>query len=78
MVKVKLDSIDKVKLFVDATFKTDADLLLKHGKYAVDGRSTMGILSLNLSEVLELEIIEKNLGETEAIIRTLDGFGLLV
>ncbi len=32
------------------------DVIIKHGKFVMDGKSLMGILSLNLSEPVEVEI----------------------
>ena len=53
-VKISLNSIDKVKAFVnDATnFNTDFDLV--SGRYVIDAKSIMGIFSLDLSKVLIL------------------------
>lgn len=46
MFKVMLNSIDKVKQFVNVTSKVDGDVFLQSGRYIVDAKSIMGILAL--------------------------------
>ena len=55
-VRVCLDSIDKVKGFVNdiSRFNTDFDLI--SGRYVIDAKSIMGIFSLDLSKPIELNI----------------------
>ena len=47
-VKITLDSIDKVKAFVNAITKFDSDFDLISGRYVIDAKSIMGIFSLDL------------------------------
>ena len=54
--KIKLDSVEKVKRFCNETFKLDFELDLHSGKYIVDGKSIMGIFSLDLSKVIEVVV----------------------
>ena len=46
---VLIDSIDKVKEFVKATNNFMHDITVTHTPHIVDGKSIMGVLSLNLS-----------------------------
>ncbi|SDB19607.1 HPr family phosphocarrier protein [Eubacterium oxidoreducens] len=55
-VKILLDSIDKVKQFVNAITLFDFDFDLISGRYVIDAKSIMGIFSLNLSDPIELAI----------------------
>ena len=59
-VRVCLDSIDKVKGFVNdiSRFNTDIDLI--SGRYVIDAKSIMGIFSLDLSKPIELTIHESD------------------
>ncbi len=59
-VRVCLDSIDKVKGFVNdiSRFNTDFDLI--SGRYVIDAKSIMGIFSLDLSKPIELTIHESD------------------
>ena len=49
-VKISLNSIDKVKAFVNDVTKFNTDFDLVSGRYVIDAKSIMGIFSLNLLE----------------------------
>ena len=68
-VRVCLDSIDKVKGFVNdiSRFNTDFDLI--SGRYVIDAKSIMGIFSLDLSKPIELTIHESD--EIDEILKAL-------
>ncbi len=55
-VQITLNSIDKVKSFVDAITKFDYDFDLVSGRYVIDAKSIMGIFSLDLSKPIDLNI----------------------
>ncbi|MEE0956198.1 MAG: HPr family phosphocarrier protein [Eubacterium sp.] len=55
-VKISLNSIDKVKNFVNAISKFDFDFDLVSGRYVIDAKSIMGIFSLDLSKPIDLNI----------------------
>ena len=55
-VKISLNSIDKVKSFVNDLTKFDTDFDLVSGRYVIDAKSIMGIFSLDLSKPIELAI----------------------
>ena len=55
-VNICLDSIDKVKSFVNEITKFDSDFDLISGRYVIDAKSIMGIFSLDLSKPIELSI----------------------
>ncbi len=55
-VKVLLNSIDKVKAFVNDITKFDTDFDLVSGRYVIDAKSIMGIFSLDLSKPIDLNI----------------------
>lgn len=57
-VKININSIDKVKKFVNTLAKYDGDFDLVSGHYVIDAKSIMGIFSLDLSNDLELVIQE--------------------
>ena len=54
--KISLNSIDKVKAFVNEISKFDCDFDLVSGRYVIDAKSIMGIFSLDLSKPIELNI----------------------
>jgi phosphotransferase system HPr-like phosphotransfer protein len=55
-VKISLNSIDKVKSFVNEIAKFDNDFDLVSGRYVIDAKSIMGIFSLDLSKPIDLNI----------------------
>ncbi len=55
-VNISLNSIDKVKLFVNDINRFDCDFDLVSGRYVIDAKSIMGIFSLDLSKSIELNI----------------------
>ena len=55
-IKVSLNSIDKVKTFVNDINRFDFDFDLVSGRYVLDAKSIMGIFSLDLSKPIDLNI----------------------
>lgn len=56
VVQISLNSIDKVKSFVNDITKYDYDFDLVSGRYVIDAKSIMGIFSLDLSKPINLNI----------------------
>ena len=59
-VQISLNSIDKVKSFVNDITKFDVDFDLVSGRYVIDAKSIMGIFSLDLSKPIDLNIHAEN------------------
>lgn len=55
-VQISLNSIDKVKSFVNEITKYDFDFDLISGRYVIDAKSIMGIFSLDLLSPVEMTI----------------------
>ena len=55
-VQISLNSIDKVKSFVNEISKFDFDFDRVSGRYVIDAKSIMGIFSLDLSKPIDLNI----------------------
>ena len=55
-VDISLNSIDKVKSFVNDISKFDFDFDLVSGRYVIDAKSIMGIFSLDLSKPIDLTV----------------------
>lgn len=55
-VQISLNSIDKVKSFVNDITKFDYDFDLVSGRYVIDAKSIMGIFSLDLSKPINLNV----------------------
>ena len=55
-VQVNINSIDKVKTFVNTVTAYDAEFDLVSGRFVIDAKSIMGIFSLDLSKPITLNI----------------------
>ena len=55
-VQISLNSIDKVKSFVNAITQFEFDFDLVSGRYVIDAKSIMGIFSLDLSKPIKVEV----------------------
>ena len=72
-VRISLNSIDKVKSFVNELVKfTDVDFDLVSGRYVIDAKSIMGIFSLDLSTPIDLNI-HADAGRMDEIVNALTG-----
>ena len=69
-VNICLNSIDKVKSFVNDISKFDNDFDLVSGRYVIDAKSIMGIFSLDLSKPINLNIhAEENMNTILEVIK---------
>lgn len=71
-VQISLNSIDKVKSFVNEITKYDNDFDLVSGRYVIDAKSIMGIFSLDLSKPIDLNIHADS--NVEEILAALDSY----
>ena len=55
-IQISLNSIDKVKSFVNTITQFEYDFDLISGRYVIDAKSIMGIFSLDLSKPIDLAI----------------------
>lgn len=67
---IRLETVDRVKTFVNITSKFDAEFELRQDKYIVDGKSILGILALELSENIQLTISP----QTEDVVKALKDY----
>lgn len=49
-----LENISKVKEFINISQDISSEVTLKSGRYVVDGKSILGVFSLDLSKPVEL------------------------
>lgn len=70
-VKIRLSTIADVRDFVNIVAKSDIDVDLQSGRYIVDGKSIMGIFSLDLLSPITLTAQSD---ETEELFAALDRF----
>ena len=63
--QISLNSIDKVKSFVNDITKFDCDFDLVSGRYVIDAKSIMGIFSLDLSKPITLNVHADNADDAD-------------
>jgi len=69
--KIRLASIQDVKEFVETIYKFDFEVDLSSGRYTVDGKSIMGIFSLDLLSPITLTAHTDN---ADALFAAIDKF----
>ncbi|MCQ2522502.1 MAG: HPr family phosphocarrier protein [Lachnospiraceae bacterium] len=73
-VQISLNSIDKVKRFVNDITKFDFDFDLVSGRYVIDAKSIMGIFSLDLSKPIDLNIHVEDPAEEATVMETIKDY----
>lgn len=69
-VQISLNSIGKVKSFVNAISQFEFDFDLISGRYVIDAKSIMGIFSLDLSKSIDLTIhADENLDDIMEVLK---------
>ena len=69
-VQISLNSIGKVKSFVNTINQFEYDFDLVSGRYVIDAKSIMGIFSLDLSKPIDLSIhTEENLDDIMDVLK---------
>ncbi len=54
--KILINSVDKIKDFVNIVVKYPCDCDLMSGKYVIDAKSLIGIFSLDVSKPIDLVV----------------------
>lgn len=74
---LNLNSVDKVKMFVNEISKLDANKVsidLGSDRYIVDARSILGIFSLDLSKPVKATIFAENEKDKEEAVKFLEKY----
>ena len=71
---VRLNTIEKVKNFVSrvSTFECDVDII--YGRYVIDGKSMMGIFSLNLMNPITVMILSNDEEDLKIFFEIMEDF----
>lgn len=62
---ISINTIDKVKRFVNLTNRCEADVDIISGRLLVDAKSIMGIFSMDLTRPMTLLVHESNIEKLE-------------
>jgi hypothetical protein len=57
--EVSLKTVEDVKKFTSIALKVPDEVIVKSGKYVADGKSLLGIFSLDLSKPIIVEVSKK-------------------
>ena len=72
--KVNLNNIESAKKFVEICNYYQSEVNVYSGRYIIDGKSILGLLSLNLLNPVEVEIVSKNEVEADSFINMMKQF----
>lgn len=61
--KIRFNSVDDIKKYIAKAMLINGDIVIRHSIYVIDGKSIMGIFSLNLENELDIEF--SNLDEND-------------
>ncbi|MBR5009951.1 MAG: HPr family phosphocarrier protein [Clostridia bacterium] len=56
VINIKLSLLENAKLFADIASRYPFDVDLRVGRYVVDGKSVLGVCSLDMSKPITVEI----------------------
>lgn len=73
-IKANLNQIESVKKFVEISNNFQSEITVQSGRYIVDGKSFLGIMSLNLYEPVDVQIEGKNKLEIESFLNMMKQF----
>ena len=71
---IKLNSIEKVKDFVNQVSTFDCDVDIIYGRYVIDGASIMGIFSLDLTNPVTVMIHTDDYDELKRFFEIMEDF----
>ena len=71
---IKLNSIEKVKNFVNRVSTFDCDVDIIYGRYVIDGTSIMGIFSLDLTNPVTVLIHTDDYDELKRFFKMMEDF----
>lgn len=54
--KLRLSKVDEVRQFVDLASFVDGEVMLKSGRWCINGKSILGVFSLDLSSDIDCEV----------------------
>lgn len=58
--KVLLETVEKIKKFINIVNKYDEDIDISKGRYTVDAKSVIGIFTLDLTEAVKVVFFSDN------------------
>lgn len=69
--RIKICEIDKIKQFCEEMRKFESDVNVYKGSYIVDGKSMLGLLSLDLSTGVIISLLTDNKDEQDKFLEVI-------
>lgn len=73
-VKVKINTIDSAKEFVRVCENFNEDIYYIVGRYSIDAKSILGILSTTLGKIAKVKIYSKNIETIELFLDSINSW----
>lgn len=73
-IKIKIDTVKVINEFLSITKNFKSDINLLYGRYIIDAKSTLGVFSINPSELIYVEIISDDEEEIEKFNEAMKSF----
>ncbi len=74
--KVKFKDIDAIEQFIGLASQLQSDVIVGSGNRVVDGKSSLGMMQLNLNEEYVVSFVDRDPTETDAFIEVLKDRGI--
>lgn len=72
--KIKLDTFNKIKSFSEKVIKFESDVNIYKGSVCYDAKSFIGVMSLDTSEYVNVEILSNDNDEIEKFNKDMEEF----
>lgn len=67
--KIKINEFEDIIKFVQDTRTLNGDIVISQGQNEIDGKSLLGLFSLNLSDTIDVEYVGDNENEFDNVIK---------
>lgn len=72
--KIRINSINSVKDFVEKAQKAPFEIDVTHGRYTVDAKSIMGLFSIDCSKPLSVTMYSDDNAETDEFFKSIEDY----
>lgn len=73
-IKIKISTVSDINNFLIAAQEFESDIDVIYGRYTIDGKSTLGVHSLDLSKPIYVEIISEDKKEIKKFNKVMKAF----
>lgn len=73
-IKLNVINLSELKNFINEMIEFDSDINIHKGSYCVDAKSLLGVLSLDSSNGVDIEIVSKNDDEVKRFYKVISKY----